>query len=82
MLAEAGRLAGDWAARPSAVHAHRWRYARSDLASELAAPVLLRMPSGGTLGVCGDRFARGGGVEAAWISGRDLGRRIAAQEAA
>jgi predicted NAD/FAD-dependent oxidoreductase len=82
LLAEAGRLAGDWAARPSAVHAHRWSFARSDLASELAAPMLLRMPSGGTLGVCGDRFARGGGVEAAWISGRELGRRIAAQEAA
>ena len=80
LLAEAGRVAGAWAGRPSATHAHRWRYARSDLASELSGPVLVRLPSGGSVGICGDRFAPGGGVEAAWISGRDLGRRIAAEE--
>ena len=34
------------------------------------------------LGICGDRFAPGGGVEAAWISGRVLGRRLAALEVA
>ena len=82
LLDEAGRVAGAWAAAPSATHAHRWRYARSDLASELAGPVLLQLPGGQELGVCGDRFARGGGAEAAWISGRELGRRLAAQEVA
>lgn len=80
LLAEAGRVAGEWAARPAAQHAHRWRFARSDLAAELAGPVLVRLPSGCSLGFCGDRFAPGGGVEAAWISGRGLGRRLAAPE--
>jgi renalase len=82
LLAEAARLAGGWAARPTATHAHRWRFARTDLASELSGPVLVRLPSGGSVGICGDRFAPGGGVEAAWISGRELGRRISAQEVA
>lgn len=80
LLAEAARVAGAWAGRPAATHAHRWRYARTDLAAELSGPVLVRLPSGGAVGICGDRFAPGGGVEAAWISGRDLGRRIAAEE--
>ncbi len=82
LLAEAARVAGAWAGRPTATHPHRWRFARSDLASELAGPVLVRLPSGGSVGICGDRFAPGGGVEAAWISGRELGRRLAAPEVA
>jgi hypothetical protein len=82
LLAEAGRIAGAWAARPAARHAHRWRFARSDLAAELSGPVLIRLPSGNSLGFCGDRFAPGGGVEAAWVSGRGLGRRLAAPEVA
>ncbi len=82
LLAEAARVAGDWAGRPAATHAHRWRFARTDLASELSGPVLVRLPGGGAIGVCGDRFAPGGGVEAAWISGRELGRRLSAPEVA
>ncbi len=82
LLAEAARLAGDWAGRPVATHPHRWRFARTDLASELAGPILVRLPQGGGVGFCGDRFAPGGGVEAAWLSGRELGRRLAAPEVA
>ncbi len=82
LLAEAGRVVGEWAGRPSNVHAHRWRFARSDRASELSGPIRVQLPGGGSLGICGDRFAPGGGVEAAWISGRELGRRIAAPEVA
>ena len=82
LLSEAGRLLGTWAASPSVTHPHRWKFARTDLASELSGPFLVRLPSGGSVGICGDRFARGGGVEAAWISGRELGRRIAALEVA
>jgi renalase len=82
LLAEAGRLLGGWSASPSATHAHRWRFARTDLSAELAGPVLVRLASGGHVGICGDRFARGGGVEAAWLSGRELGRRLAALEVA
>jgi renalase len=80
LLSEAGRILGTWAASPAATHAHRWRFARTDLSSELSGPVLVQLPSGATVGICGDRFAPGGGVEAAWISGRVLGRRLAALE--
>lgn len=80
LLEEAGRVVGPWAATPAAMHPHRWRFARTPAAAELAGPVLVRLPDGGRLAVCGDRFAPGGGVEAAWISGRELGRRLAAPE--
>jgi len=80
VLAEAARLAGPWAVRPSASHPHRWRYARNDRSAELAGPVLLSLPGGARLGLCGDRFAPGGGVEAAWRSGRMLAGRILAEE--
>ena len=82
LLAEAGRVVGPWASRPVATHVHRWSFARTDLASELSGPVLVRLPAGGSLGFCGDRFAPGGGAEAAWISGRELGRRLVALEVA
>ncbi|MBK9519568.1 MAG: FAD-dependent oxidoreductase [Anaeromyxobacter sp.] len=76
LLEEAGRVLGPWAARPAASHAHRWRHARTDRAAELAGPLLLTLPGGGRLGVCGDRFAPGGGVEAAWRSGRLMAARL------
>ncbi len=80
MLAEAARLFGDWAGAPRLTHEHRWRFARAGLAAELSAPMLLRLRGGGRLGLCGDRFGRGGGMEGAWISGRALARRILAEE--
>jgi len=80
LLVEAGRHLGPWAARPTHRHAHRWSHARNDGSAQLAAPALVALPSGGRLGLCGDRFGRGGGVEAAWCSGRRLARRILAEE--
>ncbi|HET6414041.1 MAG TPA: FAD-dependent oxidoreductase [Anaeromyxobacter sp.] len=80
LLDEAGRVLGPWAAAPRVVEEHRWRYARNGLSAELAAPILLRLNGGGLLGLCGDRFGRGGGVEGAWLSGRTLARRILAEE--
>jgi renalase len=81
VLAEAERLLGPWAARPSATHAHRWTWARNDTSAQLAAPLLHSLPGGARLGICGDRFAPGGGVEAAWRSGRALAARILAEGA-
>ena len=78
LLQEAAGLLGPWAARPSATHPHRWRYARSDRAAELAGPLLLPLPGGGRLGVCGERFAPGGGVEGAWRSGQMMAERLLA----
>jgi predicted NAD/FAD-dependent oxidoreductase len=77
LLEEAGRLLGPWAARPSHQYAHRWRFARHDGAALLSGPVLLPLGRG-RLGLCGDRFGPGGGVEGAWRSGRTLAGRILA----
>ena len=81
ILAEAARLLGPWAARPEVVEHHRWGLARSDRSAELAQPMLLELPGGVALGLCGDRFAPGGGVEAAWLSGSRLAQRILTWEA-
>jgi predicted NAD/FAD-dependent oxidoreductase len=81
ILDEAARLLGPWAAEPRFIHAHRWRHARTDRAAELAAPLFLDLPGGARLGVAGEAFAAGGGVEAAWASGGCLARRILAEGA-
>jgi predicted NAD/FAD-dependent oxidoreductase len=73
--AELGRLLGAWAVRPEWAQAHRWRYARVDRGSELAAPLLIDLPGGARLGIAGELFAPGGGIQAAWRSGRELARR-------
>jgi len=42
--------------------------------------MLLGLPGGGRLGLCGERFAPGGGVQAAFASGRMMAGRILAGE--
>jgi predicted NAD/FAD-dependent oxidoreductase len=76
VLAEAARRLGTWAAQPLWSMIHRWRYARAEPAGTLAGPMLLDLGGGGKLGLAGEVFAPGGGVEAAWLSGRRLARRI------
>ncbi len=75
LLAAVGRLIGPWAAAPDWKHPHRWRFGRLDSANELAAPLLLPLGSG-RLGLCGDIFSPGGGVQAAWKSGGVLASRL------
>jgi renalase len=75
LLGGAALLLGPWAASPEWIRPHRWRYARLDPANELAAPVLA--PLGRSrLGLAGDLFAPGGGVQAAWLSGDRLGQML------
>jgi predicted NAD/FAD-dependent oxidoreductase len=76
LLAEAGELFGDWAARPEWTEPHVWRYARADHGSEFITPVLFNLEGGARLGLAGEAFGRGGGVQAAWISGAKLAKRI------
>lgn len=76
LLREAASLHGGWIAAPTAVEPHRWRYARADRDGELAAPLWIRLAGGAALGITGDRFAPGGGVEGAWLAGRRLAARI------
>ena len=76
LLDSAGGRLGAWAASPDWAHLHRWRYARLDRANELAAPVELRVGES-RVGLAGDLFAAGGGLQAAWISGDRLAARLA-----
>ena len=76
ILGEASRLIGPWAAKPVWTQTHRWRYARVNQASALSSPMLVPFPGAGRIGLAGEIFAPSGGVEAAWISGRRLAKRI------
>lgn len=82
LVQEAARLAGPWVARPQWLHTHRWRSARVDRGSELSSPVLVPVAARARLGLAGDIFAPGGGVQAAWLSGRRLAQRLLHEERA
>ncbi len=75
LIAAAARRLGAWASSPQWVHAHRWRYSRLDPANELAAPVVAAV-GGSRVGLAGDLFAPGGGIQAAWQSGVQLARML------
>lgn len=76
VLDEAARLLGPWAKTPSVVHPHRWKFARTNLGAELAAPLVIHAGTGATIGLAGEVFSPRGGSEAAWLSGRALGRSL------
>ena len=57
LLREAAPEVGDWVTAPTWSRAHRWRYARADLATELAGPILLGR-GGIRIGLAGELFAR------------------------
>ncbi len=76
MLEEAGRLIGAWAATPHLLQTHRWRYARVDRGTEFSSPVLLDLGGGLRLGLAGELFSPGGGIEAAYLSGCRLADRL------
>lgn len=76
LLAALGRALGIASLPQSEATAHRWRYASSDGIGQPALwnPVLL-------IGACGD-WLMGPRAEYAWLSGNELGRRIAAHAGA
>jgi hypothetical protein len=76
LLAAASAALGPWAGAPLWTHPQRWRHARVDRSSELAQPVRIRYPRAATLGLAGDLFAPGGGVQAAWLSGFRLAEAL------
>jgi predicted NAD/FAD-dependent oxidoreductase len=80
VLEEAARLLGPWAGRPRWSSTHIWRYARADRGNEFNSPILIRCSPGVRLGLAGEVFAPGGGIEAAWLSGRRLARRLLDEE--
>ncbi|MCX7835765.1 MAG: FAD-dependent oxidoreductase [bacterium] len=64
----AAPLIGEWVKQPQWSRAHRWRYARTDLANEWGSPILLTLGSGKLL-LAGESFSRSIGVEGAFLSG-------------
>lgn len=76
LLEEAAQRIGAWVRKPLWTSPHRWRFARVDRGNELARPLLTRFPDGPRLGLAGDIFSPGGGVQAAWLSGSTLAQRL------
>jgi predicted NAD/FAD-dependent oxidoreductase len=72
LIEEAGAVLGAWALKPLWTFPHRWRHARVDRSCELAGPVRVTLAQGQGLGLAGDVFAAGGGIQAAWLSGARL----------
>ncbi len=79
LLAEAAALHGDWLGRPELVQPHIWRQARVDAASQLAAPLFVRLRGGAALGIVGDALHPAGGIEGAYLSGLALAGRMTTQ---
>jgi predicted NAD/FAD-dependent oxidoreductase len=80
ILAEAARLLGPWALRPSRFIAHRWLYGRLNPGEHLTQPALFSVPgSEARLGLAGDLFDPSGGLQGAWRSGRRLAKRLIAE---
>jgi renalase len=76
LLGDAARSIGSWVARPGTWQAHVWHHARTSPDCELAGPLLLDLERGRRVGIAGELFARGGGVQAAWQSGKQLALRL------
>ena len=76
VLSDASRLLGDWAGRPLWREPHRWRYSRVDAANTLAQPFWIPLENRARIGIGGEVFTPGGGVEGAFLSGLRLAERI------
>ena len=76
LLAAAAEQIGPWVAQPTTWQAHLWRYARPNPDSELAGPLVMDLGRGRRVGLAGELFAPGGGVQAAWHSGGQLALRL------
>jgi predicted NAD/FAD-dependent oxidoreductase len=62
---------------PAGVHVHRWTFARP-VGERTATHALVEDPDG-LVGLCGDGWGAAPKVETAWLSGRALGRALAAR---
>jgi len=76
LLGDAARNIGSWVARPRTWQAHMWHHARTSPDCELAGPLLLDLERSRRIGIAGELFAPGGGVQAAWQSGKQLALRL------
>lgn len=76
VLSDASRLLGEWAGKPAWHDPHRWRYSRADSANTLAQPFWITLGNGARIGIGGEVFTPGGGVEGAFLSGLRLAERV------
>jgi renalase len=76
VLEEASKLVGRWASRPVFRHPHRWRYSRVSSANTLSQPLWISLASDMHVGIAGESFHPGGGVEAAFVSEKRLADMI------
>jgi hypothetical protein len=79
LLDIASKRLGSWAATPRWTHPHRWRYGRLDRANELTGPLELRIGRS-RIGIAGDLFSPGGGLQASWLAGDRMGARLAEEK--
>jgi renalase len=75
LLQVAARRLGAWAGTPRWTHLHRWRYSRVDRANELTGPLIMEEGKS-RLGITGDLFSPGGGMQASWVAGDRLGAKL------
>lgn len=80
LLAEVARLVGPWAREPVWLESHRWRYAHAG-SPVMAAPMLVALPHGNRIGLTGEAFCAGAGVQGAYLAGLALARRMLAGQA-
>lgn len=78
LLAEVVRLLGGWAADVAWSDVHRWRYAKVERSTEMAAPVVFGLAGGGRLGLASEAFTFEAGVQGAFRAGRRLAQRLLA----
>ncbi len=76
--AAAALLGSPDVARPVATHLQRWRFSRLAGTPGFGRPLWIPVGSG-RLGLAGEAFWPGGGVQAAFVSGRELARSVAAR---
>ena len=76
LIEETARVVGPWVREPAWTEVQRWRYAKVDLATEVAAPMLFGLPGGGRLGLASEAFTLEAGVQGAYRAGRGLARRL------
>jgi renalase len=80
LLAEVARVVGPWAHEPVWLESHRWRYAHAG-SPALASPMLVSLPGGARIGLTGEAFGAGAGVQGAYLAGLALARRMLAGQA-
>jgi predicted NAD/FAD-dependent oxidoreductase len=76
LLADAAEVVGPWVERPTTFQTQYWEYARPSPGAQLSSPILVDLKGGRHLGIVGELFALGGGVQGAWYSGRRLAQRL------